>query len=401
MREHWWRFRASLGMRTLALLVLALLLGAIAILGGAATIQGDDAAAVSPLDRFTGTLSTLQTILAGLSAIGAFAFALSRTLLPGSSKAAQNYLETAPDPMETITHHFQHLVEWIEQPLVVFIDDLDRCDAKYVVRLLEGIQTLYRGAPVIYVVAADVRWLRGSYENTYKDFTGNVDEPGHPLGHLFMEKIFQLSAPVPGMLDGLRQDYWNNLMVKQETSAVYEAERQAVADEAQAALNQLTSDQAIVDLVKQQAGDDLRQQVYRAEAIKRLVAPEVQLAREHRLQRYLPLVGHSPRAMKRMVNFYTIQQSLNTLTGSHVSLEDLPLWAILVMRWPYLAEYLAQHPQTVCFFDPQTGKLPRSIPLKLRPLFQDAGVLAVVNGQDVAGSLLDETVIRRCASLGS
>jgi KAP family P-loop domain len=46
-------------------------------------------------------------------------------------------------------------VKTVNRPVVVFVDDLDRCESKYVVEFLEGIQTLFREAPITYVVAAD------------------------------------------------------------------------------------------------------------------------------------------------------------------------------------------------------------------------------------------------------
>ena len=68
------------------------------------------------------------------------------------------------------------------RPLAVIVDDLDRCQPKFVVELLEGIQTLYGDTPVTYVVAADSRWIRDCFEEEYKTFLDMPSEAGRPLG---------------------------------------------------------------------------------------------------------------------------------------------------------------------------------------------------------------------------
>jgi hypothetical protein len=56
------------------------------------------------------------------------------------------------------------------------------------VDLLEEIQTLFREAWVIFVVAADRHWLTAYYEEAYENLCPRISEPGKPLGYLFLEK---------------------------------------------------------------------------------------------------------------------------------------------------------------------------------------------------------------------
>src|SRR4029079_13192545 len=151
-------------------------------------------------------------VITALLAPGAALVAFSRSLLFGSATAAQAYMDARSDPLGPITTLFEKLVEAIERPLVVFIDDLDRCDGSYVIALLEGIQTLFRSRPVTYVIAADRKWICSCFEKRYSDFAKTIGEPGRPLGYLFLDKVFQVSASVPRVSADVQRTYWQSLL---------------------------------------------------------------------------------------------------------------------------------------------------------------------------------------------
>jgi hypothetical protein len=133
-------------------------------------------------------------------------------LLVRSAAGARNGLAHARDPLATVKSRYEHVVRALDRPLAVIVDDLDRCQPKFVVELLEGIQTLYGEAPVTYVVAADSRWIRDCFEEEYKTFLDMPSEAGRPLGYHFLEKTFQLSADVPRLTDRLRRHYFEGLL---------------------------------------------------------------------------------------------------------------------------------------------------------------------------------------------
>jgi KAP family P-loop domain len=114
--------------------------------------------------------------------------------------------------MEQISRHFEKLVYMMNQPIAIFVDDLDRCNDSYTVEFLERIQTLFREAGVFYVVAADRRWLFSSYKKAYESFKNDIDEPGRSLGYLFLAKTFQLSVPLPRLSPELQRQYWEYLL---------------------------------------------------------------------------------------------------------------------------------------------------------------------------------------------
>jgi KAP-like P-loop domain-containing protein len=138
--------------------------------------------------------------------------AFSRSLLFGSATAAQAYMDARSDPLGPIIALFEKLVGAIERPVVVFIDDLDRCDGTYVIALLEGIQTLFRTRRVTYVIAADRKWICSCFEKRYADFSKTIGEPGRPLRYLFLDKVFQVSASVPRVSAQMQESYWQSLL---------------------------------------------------------------------------------------------------------------------------------------------------------------------------------------------
>lgn len=357
----------------------------------------------SQSSAFLDRIKQLDVIISLVVALGGIAYAISRSLLPGSAQAAKSYIEMTRTPMQQIRKHFTKLIKWINKPTAIFIDDLDRCDASYVVNLLEGIQTLFREATVFYVVAADIRWLRASYKDAYEVFSGSVDEPGNPLDHLFMGKIFQLSVPVPNVLPYYKENYWRRLIDREK----FEKPEENIGDienEAVQALQKKSTDKDIMSEVLKHKGEGLRELIYRAEAAKRYIDPKVQQTTENRLKKFKTLVGSNPRTMKRMLNSHIIQQQLVTLTGINIDPDILPLWTILSMRWPLLTETLSRYPEAVKLAiggfenDQERKELINRISEDTKELLNRQEVIDVVKGKDI-GVTFDEKTVSLCASL--
>ncbi|HET8683701.1 MAG TPA: P-loop NTPase fold protein [Micromonosporaceae bacterium] len=105
------------------------------------------------------------------------------------------------------------------RPLLLLLDDLDRCTADRVVKLLETVHTLLREpsrlrvlarrrapAPLVVVVLADGRWVRKAFETSYADF-GSLGSPVHDLGADFLQKVFDHVVLVPALSGDQVQSY--------------------------------------------------------------------------------------------------------------------------------------------------------------------------------------------------
>ncbi len=378
------------------------------------------------LDKFSATAKALHTIFSFLVLLGGIGLTVRRTLLPGSAKAAKTFTETQKNPTRILSNHFRDLIRWISKPVIIFIDDADRCSAQYLVDLIESIQTLYHNAPVTYIFAADRRWICNSYEQIYKEHAPAVNAPGRPLGHLFLEKIFQMSIAVPTLPSRQLEKYWRHLIAeKQDPEKTPEADRivldytQELA-EAQTELKSVTSQTEIEEKIKS-AQTPKQQQAIRHAAVLRLAESDMQKQMEqHLLLSFAPLLEPNPRALKRLVNAFGIQQSITILAGTSGQIDNraLALWATLSLRWPDLADYLKENPHEVNLIQypkpkpvksTTTGSKAKSsnsnasnpldhIPSSIQPLFHDPAVYDVVhpNGiEQLKDISLDESTIMK------
>jgi hypothetical protein len=335
--------------------------------------------------------TVVTTVAAGINALRGMGGAFS------SRNGADAFVRQASDPMNTLQRRFCSLVRSIDKPVAVFVDDLDRCKATYAVELLEGIQTVLREPPVTFVVAADRHWLYDCYQEVYPEHDRNGRDPGRPLGHLFLEKTFQLSTSVPRLSLTEREEFWRSLIFPaSEPEQTAELERELALEFENAQTEEDTF--AVLDRVSQ--GSPARRRAARAVAVRKLSTPELVQATEHTLARFAPLLEPNPRAMKRLVNAYGVERALQIIGGHSTALdyprERLALWTILKSRWPLLADYLADDPEMVEQL--KQGIVPDEVTKDdarryLVALFKDDEVRRVVSGE-VIGVDLDERSLR-------
>jgi KAP family P-loop domain len=342
-------------------------------------------------------------ILAGVIAAAAALFAFTRSLVFGSARAAQTYTELRSDPLGPIVRLFQKLVKLIRRPVAVFVDDLDRCDSPYVIELLEGIQTLFRNAPLTYVVAADRKWICSSFEKSFADFGKTIGEPGRPLGYLFLDKVFQVSTSIPRLSPEVQMAYWKGLLrvaAAADPEALEKELKQAERDALQV-VKDIHTQEALEEKIAEVSGDPVKEPAMRAAAAKQITSTEAQRQTEHRLQRFANLVEPNPRGMKRLVNAYGLHQATHFLEHRQVSPEALARWTIIELRWPLLADLLAARPQLIA--DLANGQAPANklAPANLKKLFGDAEVKSVIGGDGASEIVgLDEAAIREIVGSG-
>ena len=344
---------------------------------------------------------------------------LNRQLLPGSLRRANAFMQSHSDPMEGVAEHFDTVVALIRKPVVFFVDDLDRCNETYVVDLLEAVQTLIREDPKradtgrsvrnlppgdkavssapYFIVAADGRWIRTSYEKAYSAFKDTVTYPGRPLGYLFLEKAFQLTATLPTISTNDRQDYLDYLLGLSKADNAMVLTDQAI-DHAEEQLKGASTPQEIQQRIRVATQDDPTvRRTYLAAAIRYQARDETVEATEHALQSYADLIDPNPRAMKRFVNAYGMERAVRTLEDRHPSVDKLARWTIVMLRWPVLADILRANPEAVDWIGRAVSE---DVPTGTSDLFDDPEVYRTVRGRGARhGEPLDEKGIRECAGL--
>ena len=123
------------------------------------------------------------------------------------------------------------------------------------------------------------------------------------------------------------------------------------------------------------------EQAVREEGIVQLADPKlIENIEKHTLSAFAPLLEPNPRAMKRLVNAYSINSALSILGRLDISPNDLALWTILSMRWPELAELLEGNPHDIEKINPD-AEYDKENPIS--KLFSDTEVINVINAKGV------------------
>ena len=417
---HWWTLltalrdeilrrrsplgRASLWLREMTLQRIgrssgwsATLFVLLAALGMFLLIRPDGTTAAEVLTTFEGVAATgvaVATLVAGAQFVGRF-FGWH------SPRGARAFQDLDTNPMDRVAQHFSWLVhQERKRPIALFVDDLDRCPAADVVELLESVQTLVRDAgdergeshdslsPCV-VVAGDGAWIRNAFEEHYREFAGQIAEPGRPLGYLFLAKIFQLTLPVPRIGPVRQAAYFRELLGLRDPDGADPATSPAEVDAAEARVAAAPDDDA-----QQRVLADLPAPVREAvapAAVRRQTEAVFASATEHRLTGFAELLPDNPRAVKRFLNAFALTRTVRTIEGQAIPTGTLALWTILQIRWPQLADALTLHPDWV---DADADADAESIPAQVRDLLADPSVQAVLRFPD--GGPLTSALIHAC-----
>ena len=255
-----------------------------------------------------------------------------------SSKEAKSFILRASDPMNKIKKHFNDLVDDInskkkKRQLAIFIDDIDRCDKEFIVKLLEGIQTLFKDKKVLYIVAGDKDWISTSFGKTYDDFVTEGTNK-EQLGEFFIDKAFQLSFRLPNISEEAKQNYWDHILglKTRESSKKITSIKDLSEDkqeEIKTVLKESKSQLTNPDFVKQMQSDfNLT-----GDTASNLVIEEKNKDTQelkHLLQEYHMYIDTNPRSIIRLANNYTMSRTI--LMAERVRFNEHKLFRWLVIE---------------------------------------------------------------------
>lgn len=405
LREWWWRFRISklpylvviviISWMTVLLLIPYLRAksaennprqAATVITSGAGKDKKDETI-TSPVKE---VFENIDKTIAAIVSISAVFIALSNNVMSGTQKAAKNYMDAENDPMATLQKRFKQMVTAIAPAkIVVFIDDLDRCKSAYVVDLLENIQTLFKEANVVFIIAADVKWIHGCYEVEYEKIKAYVLTHGKPIGPLFVEKMFQLSVALPGVAASVKERLWSSLLALQQSGQ---------KDETEPVIPAALTVEARENLVKEaNAKPFAENHAMRLEMVKKLADKQTLVQTEHFLQPYSVYLDLNPRSMKRLLNSYTVNKATSLISHIDITAHQLALWTILATRWPILADYLLENPEMLA----KESKTDTALPDPIKGLWNQQEVQTVIKASGIKGSspALSQDTLRKCREL--
>ncbi|RNC83160.1 MAG: hypothetical protein ED557_10640 [Balneola sp.] len=278
----------------------------------------------------------------------------SKFLFMHNAENARLFVAKTENPAEAVRSHFDNLVNSIqkrsgskEQPfrIAFFIDDLDRCDSGYIVKLLEGIQTMFNKQKVFYLVAADKHWIAKSFEHEYAKYSDTVKK-GTKLGYSFIEKNFQLSVRLPNPSPDQISDYWDYILGPNDPGDKKDSKENIEAFKSE--FSQTTQEEILSG--NADISGMLEKYQISLEAAQSIVLEKVNETTkdiEHLLKEYHKLIGSNPRAVKRLANQYTIYRNIVLLEQGHVEPKKLFRWIVLQNRWPILVDQIELKPDDI------------------------------------------------------
>lgn len=298
-------------------------------------------------------LNAIPIQLLTWSAVAAI-FTIANQLLQLLRSSGQSFLQSRLDPFGALVAHVGRLLKHIRRPVIVLVDDIDRCNRDAVVSLLEGIHTVFGALPVTFVVAGDGRWIANAFDKAYADDkTGHASPDaavGKSLGMLFLEKLFQFSASVPEMSESVKARYWSSLLKTSSEAPADARNSKRKSEETNRQVNDintLKTEEEILDALRKtddRLDAELARQLREA-AISRLAQPElIDQPSRHILQLLAPIVEPNPRAMKRHVMAYGIDRAADLAMHNLTEQPLLVAWSCFKLRWPLLAEWLREDP---------------------------------------------------------
>ncbi|MTI21278.1 hypothetical protein E1176_09620, partial [Fulvivirga sp. RKSG066] len=305
--HFWWSF----WLRNTALFVTVILLSLI----------------VSLYFKVFGDLNTLKTVgvtLGVLVTLSTTVWGLLRNFFGTKINSSELLKSHTSDPYKPIKERFNKVTK--DQKVAIFIDDLDRCEAGATVELLEGIQNLFKGTRVLYVIAADGNWISTCFTNKYKDFDG-LGRDGHSIGNKFLQKSFQLVLEVPKMSLKDHNKMWYQFLgnTDSDKSTFGEKDQEEINEEIR--VSGTTSE--LKEAVKG-AGFEGRKKA--AEKVEELVEEQ----KDHLLMEFVDYMPKNIRQMKRLVNQYVVKYQALFIAGneSEISDEDLVRYVIFAINYP-------------------------------------------------------------------
>jgi KAP family P-loop domain len=187
--------------------------------------------------------------------------------------------------------------------IVLYIDDLDRCPTRLVVDVLQAVHLLLAFPLFVVVVAVDARWVARSLRDQYRQLEGPDASPED-----FIEKIFQVPFWVRPLDPETRQTMIRGLITP---SLATDAAAGASSESGDPAIGVTEADLPEFTNLVTSFGDTTGEDPPWLDAAALTVSQD-----ELRwMEKAAPLLGNTPRAVKRFANVYLLLRSMGRGRG--------------------------------------------------------------------------------------
>jgi hypothetical protein len=306
------------------------------------------------------------TLLAVTLSTGVAALGQRRRFLKESVKGSFGELVRVPDYaggagyMDAVHEDMRRVLALVAsetRPVVVFVDDLDRCSYESVAKVIEAINLFLTGEfpNCIFVLAMEPDLVAAQIAVAYKDLFEAValDAPARERGSLgwrFLEKMVQLPLSLPPPEPTQVNELVDSILQRASprvvpTATAIDADRQRLSQASGGGLDEVVA--ATKRLLREADAPESQASLVRAAELEFADQfsdqnPDVQaLILEH-----AAALTRNPREIKRFINvfrFYAFIQVRREVRGLPApDYRQVAKIAVLAVRWPHLLGYLGQ-----------------------------------------------------------
>ncbi|MGH8940590.1 MAG: P-loop NTPase fold protein, partial [Actinomycetes bacterium] len=287
---------------------------------------------------------------------------VGRTLFWHSAPFGRLHLHTEDNPLGQVADMIGWLRGWAprvspsragqdrRRPILLVIDDLDRCPAERVVKILETVHTILRHPPargrprrreparLFVLVLADGRWVRQAFASRFAEFQ-NPGSATRDLGSDFAQKVFDHVVLVPDLFAEQVSTYLDSVVEARTDStadglAMAPDRNTARAGNEDASLREDAAPADAAPPVRDQESEEIDRVRQEATA----AATDVRSA--HLLHTYAGLMPANPRMIKRIANALGMLRAIMTHVRHTEDDDAMARAAILLVRFPVLAARL-------------------------------------------------------------
>ncbi|WP_425419096.1 P-loop NTPase fold protein [Oricola indica] len=338
------------------------------------------------------TLAALASLFGGVASIRGVIDYLAKNLFSGTPAAAQQFELGSADPLERFRVHFARTIEAFGRPVVVVVDDLDRCDHEYVVGLVRGMQTVMVSPRVVYLLLGDRDWIEKAFAETHKPMAAIDVGPEHSFGGRFVEKAIQMSFALPEMDEKRRAGFTEAILRKPERkdksqktadealppgNAGLEFDRE-ISEKIDRILRQRNfrdREEAAKSFVEEVRGSDLPAETkaaFETDFVTRLARRgatdrSAETETSHMLVGLAPMLPGNPRQIKRIINTVTVMQQVARTRDEEfwpdaddIKWQKLARWVVVMIEWPQSWYTLTLNPGIMEWMPTQAGKTPET-----------------------------------------
>ncbi len=311
----------------------------------------------APLDDGNSYVGITAALLAALSA-GRALWKKGKEKQESIAKQLEPYLQS-PDYSSKLGafHHVNEDMQRVfdllvkeQEPVLIFIDDLDRCSPQKAVEVIEAINLIMNARfrhKCYFIMGMDAEMVAAAIDVAYEKMHGKIpgkEQTFGSVGWYFLDKFIQL----PFLIPTLRQEDKERLvgalfaeLDQEQPEEIPQKEFLKIVEEK--AAFPVAPDGEMEELLDKMS--ERRKAEFEAGFLEKRLeinrdSPEIQ----EQVKQYAAYLDPSPRSIKRFANllrFHVSHQQLREVKGlDYADQGTLAIWLTLSLRWPQLVRWL-------------------------------------------------------------